>query len=134
VPLTDAARRLLGKPQKKGFIFSTTGGKRPFSGFSKSKRALDEKIAELRKKDDRRPMPHWVTHDLRRTARSLMSRAGVPSDIAERVLGHAIPGVRGVYDRHSYEAEKRDALERLAALVDRILNPAPNVVPFVASA
>jgi integrase len=134
VPLTDAARRLLGKPQKKGFIFSTTGGKRPFSGFSKSKRALDEKIAELRKKDDRRPMPHWVTHDLRRTARSLMSRAGVPSDIAERVLGHAIPGVRRVYDRHSYEAEKRDALERLAALVDRILNPAPNVVPFVASA
>lgn len=134
VPLTDAARAQFGKTQKQGFVFSTTGGKRPFSGFSKSKRALDEKTAELRKEDDRKPMPHWVTHDLRRTARSLMSRAGVPSDIAERVLGHAIPGVRGIYDRHSYEAEKRDALERLSALVERILNPAPNVVALAARA
>jgi integrase len=134
VPLTDAARTQFGNSQKRGFVFSTTRGKLPFSGFSKSKRALDAKIAELRKKDDRKPMPHWVTHDLRRTARSLMSRAGVPSDIAERVLGHAIPGVRGVYDRHSYEAEKRDALQRLAALIDRILNPTANVVAFPAGA
>ena len=52
-----------------------------------------------------------------------MSRAGVSADIAERVLGHAIPGVRGIYDRHSFYDEKRDALERLAALVARIFNP-----------
>ena len=68
-------------------------------------------------------MPHWVTHDLRRTARSLMSRAGVRPDIAERVLGHAIPGVEGVYDRHSYNAEKADALEKLATLVAAAVNP-----------
>ena len=73
-------------------------------------------------------MAPWTLHDLRRTARSLMSRAGVLADIAERVLGHVIPGVRGVYDRHEYAAEKRDALERLAGLVELILNPAPNVV------
>jgi integrase len=59
-------------------------------------------------------MPPWVLHDLRRTARTLMSRAGVLADIAERVLGHVIPGVRGVYDRWAYLEEKRDALERLA--------------------
>ena len=134
VPLTDATRALFGTLQKKGYVFSTTNGKRPFSGFSKAKRALDERIAELRKKDERKPMPHWVLHDLRRTARSLMSRAGVHSDIAERVLGHAIPGVRGVYDRHSYEAEKRDALERLAGLINRILNPASNIVSLTATA
>jgi len=64
----------------------------------------------------------------------LIARAGVASDIAERVLGHAIPGVRSIYDRHSYAVEKRDALERLAALIDRILNPAPNVVSFPATA
>ena len=133
VPLTDATRALFGTLQKKGYVFSTTNGKRPFSGFSKAKRALDERIAELRKKDERKPMPHWVLHDLRRTARSLMSRAGVHSDIAERVLGHAIPGVRGVYDRHSYEAEKRDALERLAGLINRILNPASNIVSLTAT-
>ena len=52
-----------------------------------------------------------------------MARAGVSSDIAERVLGHVIPGVRGVYDRHSYITEKLDALEKLAALISKILNP-----------
>jgi hypothetical protein len=52
-----------------------------------------------------------------------MSRAGVRPDIAERVLGHAIRGVEGVYDRHSYADEKADALNRLAALVETIVNP-----------
>jgi integrase len=131
VPVTDAVFKLVGKPQKTGFVFSTTGGELPFSGFSKAKRALDKTVATLRKKEKRKPMPHWTLHDLRRTARSLISRAGVAADVAERVLGHKIAGVRGVYDRHEYLAEKRDALERLAALVDRILNPsAGNVVPL----
>jgi hypothetical protein len=62
-------------------------------------------------------------HDLRRTARSLMSRADVRPDIAEITLGHVIPGVRGIYDRHKYELEKADALKRLAQLIGTILNP-----------
>jgi integrase len=73
--------------------------------------------------DDELKIPPWVIHDLRRTARSLMSRAGVRPDIAERVLGHAILGVEGVYDRHSYSNEKADALSRLAHQIDTILNP-----------
>lgn len=129
VPLIPAVLQLMGKPRKRGFVFSTTGGNKAFSGYSKAMRALDKKIVELRKAERRKPMLHWTLHDLRRTARSLMSRAGVPADIAERVLGHVIPGVRGVYDRHAYAAEKRDALERLAGLVERILRPAvDNVV------
>jgi hypothetical protein len=48
---------------------------------------------------------------------------GVISDHAERLLGHAIPGVEGVYDRHSYADEKRLALAKLAALIDSIVNP-----------
>jgi hypothetical protein len=68
---------------------------------------------------------------LRRTARSLMSRAGVRPDIAERVMGHAIGGVHGTYDRHSYREEKADALKRLAALIKSIVNPAQgNVRPI----
>jgi integrase len=63
----------------------------------------------------------WRLHDLRRTARSLMSRAGVAPDVAERCLGHVIPGVRGVYDRHEYLEEKRQAFEALAALVEGIV-------------
>jgi integrase len=74
-------------------------------------------------------MPQWQLHDLRRTARSLMSRAGVLSEHAERVLGHVVGGVEGVYDRHQYAIEKGAALAKLAALVGSIINPR-EVVPM----
>lgn len=69
------------------------------------------------------PMPQWGLHDLRRTARSLMSRAGVRPDVAERVLGHALAGVEGIYDRHQYTEEKAHALKALAGLIAKIVNP-----------
>jgi hypothetical protein len=50
-----------------------------------------------------------------------MARAKVRPDHAERVLNHAIGGIEGTYDRHSYEDEKRDALERLARLLRQIV-------------
>jgi integrase len=135
VPLTPAARALIGeKPKKvKGnawFVFSTTAGEKSFSGFSKSKRDLDAKIAEIRKREGRALMPAWTFHDLRRTARSLMSRAKVPTDHAERCLGHVIGGVRETYDRYEYLDEKRAAFEALAGLVALILNPQSNVTPL----
>jgi integrase len=71
-------------------------------------------------------MPNWRLHDLRRTARSLMSRAGVSSEHAERVMGHSIGGVEGIYDRHAYFDEKSAALAKLANLIDSIVSP--NVV------
>jgi hypothetical protein len=58
-----------------------------------------------------------------------MTRAGERPDISERVLSHTIAGAEGVYDRWEYLLEKLDALEKLAALVDRIVHPANNVVP-----
>jgi integrase len=67
----------------------------------------------------------WRVHDLRRTSRSLLSRAGVRPDIAEKVLGHAVSNIESIYDRHSYAEEKADALRKLAALIERIvLGPA----------
>jgi hypothetical protein len=72
----------------------------------------------------RSQVPGWTIHDLRRTARSLMSQAGVAPDHAERALGHVIGGVRGVYDRHAYRKEKRQAFEALAARIDHILRTA----------
>jgi integrase len=83
------------------------------NNFSRAKEALDAASG----------VENWTVHDLRRTARSLMSRAGVRPDIAERVLGHAVAGVEGVYDRHHYRDELADALRRLAALIERIVNP-----------
>jgi hypothetical protein len=60
-----------------------------------------------------------------------MARAGVRPDVSERVLGHVIAGIAGVYDRHDYEAEKRDALEKLAGMVERIVKlPPANVLPL----
>lgn len=120
VPLTKEAKSWIGD-QEHGFLFSSNGGKRAFNGYSKAKSQLDQVIARQRRKARLKAMPAWTLHDLRRTARSLMSRAGVASDVAELVLGHKIPGVRGVYDRHSYGTEKREALEKLAALIGQIL-------------
>lgn len=118
VPLSAQARRWIGN--RSGFIFSTTDGKKPFSGYSKAKRALDAVIARQRKDAGLEPLPNWTLHDLRRTGRTLMSRAGVDPDTAERVLNHAIEGVRGVYDRFGYLEEKRDALDKLAGLIAQI--------------
>lgn len=137
VPLTAQAKALVGsKPENVSgsswFVFSTTGGKRPFSGFSKAKRTLDAEIAEIRKGEGREPMPRWTLHDLRRTARSLMSRAKVPADHAERAIGHVIGGVRETYDRYEYLEEKRNAFERLAGLVQLILQPPASTVIRVA--
>jgi len=131
IPLSPAAQTVLAAVPtvgKSGFVF-TTDGKHPISGFSKFKRAFDVRvIAELRKHDPEAELPRWTLHDLRRTARSLMSRAGVPSDHAERCLGHVLPGIRGTYDRHEYLNEKRHAFAALAALIERIVNPMDNII------
>jgi integrase len=128
VPLSATALEAIGKlPEKPGFIFSSTKGKNSFSGFSKAKTELDKTIAEIREREGRDPVANWTLHDLRRTARSLMSRAKVPTDHAERALGHVMGGVRETYDRYEYLDEKRAAFDALASLVSRILNPTANV-------
>jgi integrase len=127
-PVTRAFREMLGPPRSAGFVFSRSGTS-GFTRFSARKAELDAALATLREREGRPAMPAWRWHDLRRTARTLMSRAGVTSDIAEMVLGHKLTGIRGVYDRHGYEVEKRAALDRLAALIQRIVDPpAPGVV------
>jgi integrase len=94
------------------YVFAGRGAGH-FNNLSVAKAALDQASGTA----------GWTLHDLRRTARSLMSRAGVPSEHAERVLGHVIRGVEGVYDVHPYTREKADALQRLANLVSTIVNP-----------
>src|SRR5262249_39907112 len=76
----------------------------------------------------------WYTiHDLRRTARTLMSRAGVDPDHAERCLAHAMPTIRGTYDLWAYRDEKAQAFTALASLIDRIVHPQDNIVPLRAA-
>jgi integrase len=89
-------------------------GRNHWNGFSQGKKAFDAKV----------PIPHWVIHDLRRTARTLMSRARVDRFYAERTIGHAIKGVEATYDRFEYPQEKAHALQALASLIGNIISPA----------
>jgi integrase len=137
VPLTPQAKALIGgRPEgfegTAWFVFGTVGGRKPFRRFGRCKSALDAEIAKLRKAEGRPPMPRWTLHDLRRSARSLLARLKIPSEVAEKVLGHSIRGVEGTYNRHDYRDEKREALTRLAMLLESILRPpsGDNIVQF----
>jgi integrase len=117
-PLSRAALEIVeGLPRLGEWVFTRTGNA-SLSGLARFKAELDQASRTS----------GWTLHDLRRTACSLMSRAGVPSDHAERCLGHVIGGVRGVYDRHQYREEMLLAYEKLAALISDIVDPRPNVV------
>lgn len=140
-PLSAAALAELARLPNSGPYPLGRSGDAPFSGYSAAQARLSEQVraSVLKAVKERGGDPkkitleRWTLHDLRRTARSLLSRAGVSSDVAERVLGHTIGGVRGVYDRHEYLDEKRDAVERLSKLIAEIVNPSPsNVLPLKA--
>src|SRR5262249_41511113 len=90
---------------------ASTKGNTHFESYNRHKVPLDRATG----------VTGWTLHDLRRTARSLMSRADVRPDVGERVLGHAQPGVQGTYDRHAYSEQKRHALAALAGLIENIL-------------
>jgi integrase len=122
LPLSQMALKIIEARPRMGdnpFVFPGRRGGH-MNDLANCKRALDAQMPAS--------TPHWQLHDLRRTARSLMSRAGVSSEHAERVMGHAIPGVEGIYDRHAYRDEKGEALARLATLVENIVEPRDNVV------
>lgn len=126
VPLSDVAVKVLkGLPRfRKGdHLFSTTFGDKPVNGFSKAKSRLDNLMTtELGEEP-----PEFVLHDIRRTVRTRMS-AFVSSDVAELVIAHARPGLRRVYDLHSFEQEKREALDKWAARLRSIVEPPPENV------
>ncbi len=63
-------------------------------------------------------MPNFVIHDFRRTARTHLSALGVIPHIAERCLNHKVGGVEGIYDRHDYIDERREALTKWAAFLE----------------
>lgn len=57
---------------------------------------------------------HFTMHDIRRTVATGLQRLGIPLVVSEAVLNHqsgsAKAGVAGVYHRHSFSNEKREAL------------------------
>jgi integrase len=128
VPLSDAALSILnGLPRHAAspFLFTTTDTA-PISGISKAKARLDGLIAEA---NEGRPLPDWRFHDLRRTFVSGCARLRIRSEVVEAAINHiseSFGGVRGVYNVHDYEEERREAMEDWARYVTGLL--APNLV------
>ncbi len=75
----------------------------------------------LRNNFDVFEMDHFVPHDLRRTAASQMTGSGVSRLTVSKILNHVDGGVTAVYDRHTYDAEKRQALGTWARKLESIL-------------
>jgi integrase len=129
VPLSEPAKAILSKfPRKdREYVFGrdNTG----FQGWSKAKEKIDARIAEAGK-----PLAHWTVHDLRRTLATQMAELGIQPHIIEAVLNHVSghkSGVAGIYNRATYDKEKRDALNLWAEhLLAVIQGKRPVVVPL----
>jgi integrase len=70
------------------------------------------------------PPVNWTIHDIRRTFRTRMAALGVPTDVAEALVGHVghRSQIERTYNRHDYWSEKRQALakweDHLRAIID----------------
>jgi integrase len=139
VPLSAAARAVLDQKihvqNPARFIFCTNG-RTPVSGFDKARATIAAKMEEIAAKEapDADPIPHWTFHDLRRTG---LARNGTPVRVTEAVLNHVSGsggGIVGVYQRHDFADEKREALEAWARALDTITGAGvPNVVQLRAA-
>lgn len=114
VPLSPMAVKILRnvpcyEPQP--YVFSTQGGTTPFQGFDKMKNLLVEKTG----------LENWRIHDIRRSAATHISGLGFPRFVVEKLLNHVDRSVTGIYDRHNYVKEKREALEKWAEHLQHLL-------------
>jgi integrase len=108
IPLSAPAKAILARFQNNGRTHVFGRVDTGFTGWGYAKRQFDNHIAEAKK-----PLAHWVIHDLRRTVVTRMAELGVQPHIIEAVINHASGhkgGVAGVYNRATYDREKRAAL------------------------
>jgi integrase len=137
VHLSAAAMGALNSIRRigEGFIF-TSNGTAPVSGFSHAKVRLDAAMLKAKREelgDKCEAIPHWILHDLRRTAATGMARLNFPPHVVDKVLNHVsgtIRGVAAIYNRFEYLEERRAALEAWGRYVESVIAPsaAANVV------
>jgi integrase len=118
VPLTEPAlaiitemKSVVGDDDCSRFVFPSPKGD---THISNPQKAL-ERIQRATKID-------FVGHDFRRTAASMMTGMGIPRLTVKKILNHVEREITAVYDRHSYDAEKREALEAWAARLLRVVS------------
>jgi integrase len=121
VPLSKPVQAILSAvPQLGPYVF-TSDGETHLKDYGKGKRRLDAFIAAAGA-----PLEPWTLHDLRRSAATHMVRLGVSVEVVGRVLNHAATGVtRKVYALHDFAPEKRSALDRWTAEVERATGAKP---------
>lgn len=128
IPLNDLAVAVLDDVAgskvwpRSGRIFATSRGG-PFTGYSKGKNKLDLLMSE----DGGEPVPDWRLHDLRRTLATGFQRLGVRFEVTEAVLNHvggSRAGVAGIYQRHDWKEEKREAMKSWNDHVSAIIRAA----------
>jgi integrase len=83
-----------------GDLVFSVDGKRQIGGFSKLKAQLDAASG----------LADWRLHDLRRTAGTHIARLGFPRIVVSKILGHTEGGVTQIYELHTYDREKYEAL------------------------
>lgn len=125
VPLAPAVVKLLAampRHEHGAYVFSTTDGRVPISGFTKIKKAVDNAM-----KAAGHEIAPWTIHDLRRSAATGMGSLGVAPHVIELVLNHVSgsrAGVAGIYQRAEMLPERRRALDTWAAHVERLTGQA----------
>ncbi len=136
VPLSALAVEIIEALPRTGRRVFSTNGARPVSGFSRAKMALDRRMGEMRRAEQREgsdasPIEDWILHDLRRTAATGMARLNVPPHVVDKILNHvsgAIRGVAAIYNRYGYEDERKAALEAWGCCVESLVRPATSNV------
>jgi integrase len=81
---------------------------------------LTRSVAKCLKRFKERGIAEFTLHDLRRTCRTGLSQLKVEPHIAERVLNHAQDEMEGVYDQWKYMDQKREALDKWAAHLEKL--------------
>ncbi len=118
VPLSSLALELLTELKQLAgdsqWLLPSPRGDQPITD-----RALTRAISNNRIVFD---IPPFTPHDLRRTAASLMTGMGIPRLVVKKILNHVEGDVTAVYDRHSYDKEKRQALEKWANKLQEVIS------------
>lgn len=118
VPLSKLALEILKQikliSSQSKWLFPSPKGDLPFTpeAINRAIRRNDEQLQEVE---------HFTPHDLRRTAASHMTALGVPCLIVSKILNHVENSVTAVYDRHSYDKEKKQAMEKWGKKLKEII-------------
>lgn len=125
VPLVGRAESIVRRRLEQaanGFVFPASTGKHADQTVIQHGIYYHQPYCKIAPKHERPrvPVTHWSAHDLRRTIRTILAAMGCPNEVAEAVIGHVQPGIVGVYNRHTYDKERREWLTRLSQRLEEL--------------